>query len=118
MKKLYVLFALLLTCVVNQSFAAATAQVSLRSVLTSASKEMVAGRIRVQPEEVVINQKGVFINLAGRLLAVESLASDASGLYCFFGDGDDDDDSLWECSYCHTLNKMSRKKCKSCGTWR
>lgn len=118
MKKLYVLCVILLTCIANQSFAAVTSTTSLKTVLSSANKEMIAGRIRVQLEEVTVNQQGIFINLAGRCLAVESLASDANGLYCFFGEGDDDDSKLWECSYCHILNKMSGKKCKSCGTCR
>ena len=118
MKKSYMLFVILLTCLINQSFADSQSLISLKSVLVSANKEMIAGRIRVRPEEVVLNQNGVFINLAGRLLVVESLASDVSGLYCYFDfNEDDDDDYLWECTYCHTLNKMSRKKCKKCGTW-
>lgn len=90
----------------------------LRNVLASANKQMIAGCIRVQPEELDISDKGVFLKLNEKFIAIESLAADSVGLFGFFGESDDEGNELWECSYCHTLNKMSRTKCKRCGTWR
>jgi hypothetical protein len=117
-KIFYIWFVILITCFDSQSFANSTTSISLRSILASANKEMIAGRFRVQPEELILNEKGIFVNLAGKFLPIDNLASDEIGLYCFFGEGDDEGDRLWECSYCHTLNRMDRKKCKKCGTWR
>lgn len=117
MKKITLFLFMLFICFNSAISAAESKKVSLKSVLSAASRQMTAGHIRVQPEEIVVCNKGVFVNLNGQLLAVESLAADNEGLYCLF-DEDDDADVLWECNYCYTLNKMSRVKCKKCGTTR
>lgn len=99
----------------SDAFAGQTSVTSLKTVLLSVNKEVCQGRIYTQAEDIVIISEGVFLNVGGRLLAVRNIGHDTNGLYAAWWNGDDEEDELWECQKCMTLNNMSRYRCKSCG---
>ena len=115
MKKYFLTLVLFFLCCSNFSFAAQLKTVTLSTVLHSANKCFLHGKIYTQPDDVIIKQHGIFLNVGNQLLEVRGIEVDGNGLYAAWWNGDDEDDELWECMKCHSLNKMSRYKCKNCG---
>lgn len=73
---------------------------------------MIDGKIYAQSNDILLLDHGIFLNLEGHLLAVENIGFDTNGIYCGWGDKDDE---LWECLRCGTLNKMKYYRCTNCG---
>lgn len=84
---------------------------TLKKILKNKTRLVKNGKFYISHKEVKINEKGIFLEIENRSIDVISINSDDDGIYCFFGEGDDEGPNLWECSYCYTLNNMSRKKC-------
>lgn len=110
MKKVLILFILILTNFSMHSFTDEIQIHSLNNVLDSSGKEITKGKIYSTLEDIILCDKGIFLNAAGHLIEINSIGYDIKGFFCGWND-----DVLWECLKCGTLNKMSRYRCKYCG---
>ena len=85
---------------------------SLESSLHSCNKKLTHGKIYTHSQDLYILEHGIFLNLGGQLLAVNSVGFDNRGIYCKW---DSHEDMLWECLKCGTLNEMKYYRCTYCG---
>ena len=71
-------------------------------------------KIYLQPEQISISEKGIFVNISNAWFATAAICQDVKGLYveeARIGS----EHFTWECRYCHYVNPWYENACQKCG---
>ncbi len=71
-------------------------------------------KLYLQPDQIAINEEGIFIQLGGEWMITNAIHRDGTGLYV--STAHDEGTFSWECRVCHRKNGPLDSKCPGCGT--
>lgn len=72
-------------------------------------------KLYVNPEDVVIDQNGIFVNYEGNVISANNLTYDEKGIYLLFSDiAKLNELKAWICQNCFHPNMPWREECYKC----
>lgn len=73
-------------------------------------------KVYVESSSIYLNNAGIYLVIENKLIPVEGIGRDESGLYAL-NPGFEAADQ-WICSSCKAVNNVGNRKCTGCGLWR